>query len=203
MRLLGYIRPYSLQFFASVMLMAAVGALHAFRLLLIGPVLRGVLNPSARTDTIPLGVHLPWGTHKEIDLHQFMPGFAHNVLTVVALALVGATIMKGICDYLGTYLVNYAGYGLTTDLRNSLYKKILARSISFFSRYPTGTLISTVVNDIEKVQFALSTVMAEFLQQFFTFLFLTVVVIWTGHKLAWILLLFIPFIVFSSGKIGR
>ena len=181
--------------------MAAVGALDAFRLLLLRPIFDSVLNPASRTDAIPL-FRLPWGTHKVIDLHQFIPR-SHNVLTVVAIALVSASIIKGICDYLGTYLVNYAGYGLTTDLRNSLYKKILARSISFFSRYPTGTLISTIVNDIEKVQFALSTVMAEFLQQFFTFLCLTAVVVLTGGKMAWILLLFIPFVVISSGKIGR
>jgi len=201
MRLLSYIRPYWFQFFASVVLMAAVGALDAFRLLLIGPIFSSVLNPAARTDAIPL-FKLPWGAHRIIDLHQFVPK-SHNVLSVVAFALVGATLIKGICDYLGTYLVNYAGYGLTTDLRNGLYKKILARSISFFSRYPTGTLISTIVNDVEKVQFALSTVMAEFLQQFFTFVFIAVVVVLTGRSMAWILLLFIPLVFLSSRKIGR
>jgi ATP-binding cassette, subfamily B, bacterial MsbA len=202
MRLLAYLRPYSLAFFASVVLMAAVGLLDAFRLLLIGPIFSSVLNPGSRTEAIPI-LRLPWGSHYVIDLHQFVPRQSHNVLTVVAMALVGATLIKGVCDYVGTYLVNYAGYGLTTDLRNSLYKKVLARSISFFSRYPTGTLISTIVNDIEKVQFALSTVMAEFLQQFFTLIFIAGVVVVTGRKLAWILLLFIPFVVFSSGKIGR
>ncbi|HEY6351533.1 MAG TPA: ABC transporter ATP-binding protein [Candidatus Angelobacter sp.] len=202
MRLLSYIRPYSLQFSGSVVLMAAVGALDAFRLLLIGPIFSSVLNPGSRTDAIPL-LELPWGAHKVIDLHQLVPKYSHNVLNVVAIALVGATIIKGVCDYLGTYLVNYAGYGLTTDLRNGLYKKVLARSISFFSRYPTGTLISTIVNDVEKVQFALSTVMAEFLQQFFTFLFIALVVVLKGRKMAWILLLFVPLVFVSSRKIGR
>ena len=202
MRLLSYIRPYSFQFFISVVLMAAVGALDAFRLLLIGPIFSSVLNPASKTDAIPL-MKLPWGSHRVIDLHQFLPRHFHNVLGAVALALVGATLIKGVCDYLGTYLVNYAGYGLTTDLRNNLYKKVLARSISFFSRYPTGTLVSTIVNDVEKVQFALSTVMAEFLQQFFTFLALAAVVVLTGRSMAWILLLFIPLVFISSRKIGR
>ncbi|HKE33072.1 MAG TPA: ABC transporter ATP-binding protein [Candidatus Angelobacter sp.] len=202
MRLLSYIRPYSFQFLISVVLMAAVGALDAFRLLLIGPIFSSVLNPASRTEAIPL-FRLPWGSHRVIDLHQFVPRHTHNVFTVVAVALVGATIIKGVCDYLGTYLVNYAGYGLTTDLRNTLYKKVLARSISFFSRYPTGTLISTIVNDIEKVQFALSTVMAEFLQQLFTLIFIAAVVIVTGGRMAWILLLFIPLVLVSSGRIGR
>ncbi len=200
-RLLGYTRPYSLQFFASVVLMAGVGALDAFRLLLVGPILEKVLNPASPTSTITL-FRIP-GTQHAVILQQFIPAHFHNVLGVVAAALVGATIIKGICDYLGTYLVNYAGYGLTTDLRNSLYQRVLARSISFFSRYPTGTLVSTIVNDIEKVQFALSTVMAEFLQQLFTFLFTAVVVVLLGGKLALVLLLFIPFVIFSSGKIGR
>src|SRR5215467_16207038 len=108
MRLLSYIRPYSFQFFASVVLMAAVGALDAFRLLLIGPIFSSVLNPSSKTDAIPL-FKLPWGSHRIIDLHQFVPKFSHNVLNAVALALVGATLIKGIFEYLGTYLVNYAG----------------------------------------------------------------------------------------------
>lgn len=201
MRLLSYIRPYSLQFIASVILMAAVGALDAFRLLLVGPILDKVLNPASPTNVITL-FRIP-ATQHAVVLQRFIPSRFHNVLAVVAAALVGATILKGIFDYLGTYLVNYAGYGLTTDLRNSLYKKVLARSISFFSRYPTGTLISTIVNDIEKVQFALSTVMAEFLQQLFTFLFTAVVVVLLGGKMSLVLLLFIPFVIVSSGKIGR
>jgi ATP-binding cassette, subfamily B, bacterial MsbA len=202
MRLLSYIRPYWLQFFASVVLMAGVGLLEAFRLLLIGPIFSSVLNPATQTDSIPLTPPLPWGAHKILDLHQLFPRHSHNVLSLVAIALVCATLIKGICDYLGTYLVNYAGYGLTTDLRNSLYRKVLARSISFFCRYPTGTLTSTIINDIEKVQFALSTVLAEFLQQFFTFLSIAAVVVITGRRLAWILLLFIPFVVMSARKIG-
>lgn len=202
MRLLAFLRPYLLQFTASVLLMALVGLLDAFRLLLIGPILDKVLNPSTLTDkvilfTVPV-------THRQIVLQQFIPSYfhVHNVLTLVAFALVGSTVIKGISDYLGTYLVNYAGYGLTTDLRNSLYKKILPRSLSFFSRYPTGTLISTIVNDIDRVQFALSTVMAEFLQQVFTLLFTACVVVLLGGKLAWVLLVFIPFVIVSSGKIG-
>jgi subfamily B ATP-binding cassette protein MsbA len=106
-------------------------------------------------------------------------------------------------DYAGTYLVNYAGYGLITDLRNSLYNSVLRRSAAFFQRNTTGTLVSTIVSDVERVQFAMSSVLAEFLQQFFTFVFTAGVVIVLGKKLAWLLLLFVPVIIFSATKIGR
>ena len=122
---------------------------------------------------------------------------------MVAFALVAATVLKGIFDYAGTYLVNYAGFGMITDLRDDLYNAILRSSAAFFTKHTTGTLLSTIVNDIEKVQFAMSSVLAEFLQQFFTFLFTAAVVILLGGKLAWVLLLFVPVIVYSSKKIGR
>jgi subfamily B ATP-binding cassette protein MsbA len=53
------------------------------------------------------------------------------------------------------------------------------------------------------VQFAMSSVLAEFLQQFFIFLFTAALVIEAGGKLAWILLMFVPVIMVSSRKIGR
>jgi subfamily B ATP-binding cassette protein MsbA len=60
-----------------------------------------------------------------------------------------------------------------------------------------------MVNDIEKVQYAMSSVLAEFLQQFFTLIFVAVVVVLKGGKLAWVLLLFIPAVLYSARRIGR
>ncbi len=131
-----------------------------------------------------------------------MPSRFTNAWTIVAFALVASTMLKGICDYSGTYLVNHAGFGMITDLRDDLYNAILRRSAAFFSKHATGTLLSTIVNDVERVQYAMSTVLAELLQQFFTFLSVAAVVIFLGGSLAWILLLFVPVIIYSSRKIG-
>src|SRR5207244_6964402 len=67
----------------------------------------------------------------------------------------------------------------------------------------TSTLVCSIVNDIERVQFAMSSVMSELLQQLFTLIFTAAVVVLLGGKLAWVLLLFVPFIIYSAGKIGR
>lgn len=200
-RLLRYVFPYSGQLFLSVLLMAAVGFLDAFRLLLIGPVLDRVLNPGSASHNIQL-FQIP-GSARPIYLQRLVPPSFHNPWTIVAFALVAATVLKGLFDYAGTYLVNFGGFGMITDLRNDLYGAILRRSAAFFQKHSTGTLVSTIINDIERIQFAMSTVLAEFLQQFFTFLFTAGVVILLGRKLAWILTLFVPFIIFAAGKIGR
>jgi subfamily B ATP-binding cassette protein MsbA len=200
-RLVRYVAPYWWQLAASVILMAAVGLLDAFRVLLIGPIFDRVLNPQSQTHTIPL-FQMPH-TGRAVLLQEFVPSHFQNPWTVVAFALVAATILKGICDYVGTYLVNYAGFGLITDLRNDLYDAMLRRSAAFFQKHTTGTLLSTIINDVERVQYAMSSVLAEFLQQAFTLLFTAIVVVLLGGKLAWVLVLFIPGIIYSAGKIGR
>jgi len=198
-RLLHYVRPYWWQLLASVVSMALVGLFDAFRLLLIGPIFDHVLNPSEQAHEL----HLLPTTSWTLQLNWFVPGRFHNVWTMVAFALVAATVLKGVFDYLGTYLVNYAGFGMITDLRNELYTATLRRSVAFFQKHSTGTLLSALVNDIERVQYAMSTVLAEFLQQVFTLIFTAVVVVLLGGKLAWVLLLFVPVILVSARRIGQ
>src|SRR5579859_8188910 len=155
-RLLHYLVPYLWFFVPSVLLFACVGFLDAFRVVLLGPVLDRVLNPAAESGDILL-LKIPH-TNRTIYLQPFVPAHFHNVWTVVAYAFIVSTLLKGAFDYAGTYLVNYTGYGLVTDFRNNLYNSILRRSSAFFQKYSTGKLVSTIVNDIERVQFAMSNV---------------------------------------------
>lgn len=201
MRLVRYVLPFLLQLLPGVFLLACVGFLEAFRLVLLKPVLDRVLNPASGSENILLFT-MPT-TGQPVYLQRFVPTHFHNAWTIVAYALVASTVVKGICDYCGTYLVNHAGFGMITNLRNDLYNSVLHRSAAFFSKHATGTLISTIINDIERVQFAMSSVLSEFLQQFFTFVFTAALVVVLGKHLAWVLLLFIPIIIFSAIRIGR
>lgn len=199
-RLLLYVRPYALYSLLSVVLMAIVGAMAAFRVLLVKPIFDNVLSPQASANVLIFKVpHLGW----TLDLNFLVPSHFHNAWDVVAYALVVSALLKSVCDYGGTYLVNYAGFGMITDLRNDLYDAILRRSIAFFQKHTTGTLLSTLINDIERVQYAMSTVLSDFLQQLFTLLFTIGVVVVVGGKLAWVLLLFVPIVISSARRIGR
>jgi subfamily B ATP-binding cassette protein MsbA len=206
LRLLRYGLPYSLQWLPGVLLLAAVGALDTFRVLLLQPIFDQVLKPDAPEGPILLGLPQKVGNFDlHFDLRLLVPHFIrmHNAWTVVASALVLSTLAKGLCDYLGTYLVNYAGFGLITDLRNHLYEATLRRSSSFFHKHATGSILSTLINDVDRVQYAISSVLSDFLQQFFTFVVGLFYVIGMGGQLSWALLLFIPVVVTSARKIGR
>ncbi len=201
LRLLRYLRPYALFSLCSVVLMAVVGAMAALRLMLIKPIFDKVLQPDSPPEDL---LRIPVSSlHRVIDLHALVPKHFHNAWTVVAYALIASALVKSVCDYVGTYCVNYAGFGMITDLRNDLYDAVLRRSTAFFQKHSTGTLLSTLINDVERVQTAMSAVLGDALQQMFTFLFTLGAAIFYGGKLAWVLLLFVPVVISSARRIGR
>src|SRR5260370_3510680 len=182
-RLVLYVRPYALYSMASVELMEVVGAMAAFRVLLVKPIFDNVLSPDAYTHDVLVFPHVPL-LGRSLNLHFLVPSPLHNAWTVVAYALVVSALVKSVCDYVGTYLVNYAGFGMITDLRNDLYNAVLRRSVGFFQKHTTGTLLSTLINDIERVQYAMSNVLSDFMQQIFTLIFTAGVVIVVGRGMA-------------------
>jgi subfamily B ATP-binding cassette protein MsbA len=202
LRLLRYGLPFTLQWLPGVAFSAAVGALDAFRFLLLQPIFDRALAPGAPEGPILVGLSQ---SRWHFDLRILVPHFLHlhNAWDVVAYALVISTVLKGLCDYGGNYLVNYASFGTITDLRNHLYETTLRRSASFFHKHATGTILSTLINDVDRVQIALSSVLGDFLQQVSTFLVAIVFVVNIGGYLSWALVLFIPVIVASARRIGR
>ena len=123
-------RPFLPETLMSVVLMAVVGAMQAFRVLLIKPIVDNVLSPAASPDKV-LVFTIP-RTAVHVDLQRWLPRSFHNAWTVVALALIASALVKAVCDYTGTILANRAGFGMITDLRNDLYDSLLQRSASFF-----------------------------------------------------------------------
>jgi ATP-binding cassette, subfamily B, bacterial MsbA len=204
-RLLYYARRYWLQALSAVVLAAGVGLMDAFRVLLIGPIFDNVLNPGGggHAKQTPLLGQLGVRWHINLRPEMLVPHWLHNDWSTIAFAFVASTLLKGVCDYAGTYLANYAGFGMITDMRDDLYESILRRSVSFFQKHTTGTLLSALINDIERVQYATSSVLSDFLQQLCTLLCMIVVVIALGGRLAWVLLIFVPVVAGSIRRIGR
>ncbi len=202
-RLLRYVRPYWFRLAVSVLLMACVGAFEAVTALLIGPVFDRVLNPRAAADTLFLVRNVPvW--NQPLDLRMFVPEWIHNVWTVVAVAIVVVTLGKALCEYVASYLVNYIGFAVVTDLRDQLYGKVIEQSMGFFHEQATGRLMSTILNDTEKIQLAVSHVLADFLRQSFTLVGMVLVLLALDPKLAGVALpLLVAVVLYTSAQIGR
>jgi ATP-binding cassette, subfamily B, bacterial MsbA len=200
-RLLHYVRPYFAPLLFSVILMALVGAAQGFTAILITPVFDRVLNPDSPDSKVPLFT-IPLFKHN-VYLQDLLPAAIHNVWTMVAIAIVATFLIKGLCDYFGNYFINYVGFSAVTDLRQTVFDRVLRQDAHFFESNSTGRVMSSIMNDIEKIQVATSHMLADWMRQTFTVVFLLCVVIQKDWRLALVSLTVLPFVLVPTLRIGR
>jgi subfamily B ATP-binding cassette protein MsbA len=200
-RLLSYGRRYWARLSASVILMAVAGAAQAAMLLLIKQVFDKVLVAKQAAGPIPLLPRPIFGL--QIDLARIIPLEHHGILAIVAVAIVAVFFIKGVCDYIGNYLVSYAGYSSVTDLRNAVFDKVLKQGAEFFEAHSTGQLMSSIMNDVDKVQVATSQILADLLRQSFAALAAVFVLVSIDPQLTLISLVVLPAVMLPTTRIGR
>ena len=200
-RLLRYSHTYAGHLFLSVALMACVGAAQGLTALLIGPIFDRVLNP--RMAEAPVLLFTVPGWRHQVYLNDVMPASIHNVWTMVAISILAVFAVKGLCDYFGNYLINYVGFSAVTDLRQAVFERVLHQDAHFYEANSTGRVMSSIMNDLEKIQVAMSHILADWLRQSFTGLGLLAVVLQTDWKLAVVSLTVLPFVLVPTLRIGR
>ena len=200
-QLLRFTRPYAPRLVISVVLMALVGACHGLVAILAEPVFDRILDPDTPPGPVPL-YKIPF-TDFQLSLNDLLPAGVEDIWSIVAIGIIGVFLVKGICNYLGSYFVNYVGLAAVRDLRNDVYGVVLNQSPAFFQKTHTGQLISSLVNDIEKIQVAMSHILADLLRQGFALIALLWVLIQTDWKLAVVSLTVLPFVGLPTARIGR
>jgi subfamily B ATP-binding cassette protein MsbA len=200
-RLLHYAKPYRAVLLVSVFLMAAAGAAHAMMALLIRPIFDRVLNTEATSapvllTTIPI-------LDRPLYLHQIIPFPMTDAWQLVAAGILLVFLVKGLADYAGNYLVNHAGFSAVTDMRQQVFESVVRQDAAFFEAHGTGRLMSSIMNDIDKIQVATSHLLADWLRQSFSALGLLLVVLQMDWKLALVSLTVLPFVFIPTVRIGR
>lgn len=125
------------------------------------------------------------------------------MLKLIPLAIVGIFFLKGLFDYGQAYLMSYVGQRIIADLREKIYNHLQSLSLSFFTRNPTGVLMSRIINDVNMVQGAVTEGVTGLLKDFFTIIGLVGVVFYRDWKLALVALVVFPLAVYPIVKFGR
>jgi len=200
-RLLRYTKPYALPLVASIILMSLVGASQALMVRLIPPILDRVLTPN--TPDHPVMLFKVPGLGWTLELSDLMPAEIHNIWTMVAIGIVFAFLMKGLCDYAANYIINYVGFSAVTDIRQQVFERVLHQDASFFQEHSTGSLMSSIMNDIDKIQVAVSHLLADWFRQLFSVTFLLIAVLQANWHLAFVALTVLPFVLVPTIRLGR
>jgi len=174
LRLLKFVKPYWVRLAGAMVCMLFVSAASAASAFLVKPVLDDVF---------------------------FKKDLA--MLRLIPLAIVGLFILKGLFDYGQGYLMSFVGQRIITDLREKIYHHLHSLSLSFFTKNPTGVLMSRILNDVSLVQGAVSDSVTGLLKDIFTILGLVFVVFYRDWKLALIALVVFPIAVYPIVRFGR
>jgi subfamily B ATP-binding cassette protein MsbA len=200
-RLLSYVQPYTFRLMAGVLLLAFVALAEGVIALLVTPAVDQVLNPSVAVRSVKL-VTLPWSGHT-IYLNDFFPPSIHYVWTIFAFTLLAVFFAKAVAEYLGTTEVYRVGYGAITDLRNTIFAKILRQPIGFFRDHPTGRIMSVVINDVDRLRPALGEFLVDLFQKGLTFLVFVSVLLIVNWKMALATGILLPLVVLPISKFAR
>jgi subfamily B ATP-binding cassette protein MsbA len=200
-RLLRYAAPYAAPLILGVLLLAVMAALDGLTILSIRPAVDIVLNPGTLDQRLPLFT-VPLGG-PTLYLNSFVPARVHYVWSVFSLALLFLFLTKGLSEFFGTMLVQFAGLSAVTDLRNQAYARVIQQPVGFFHDNPVGRVMSAVMNDIEQMRSAFSDYLADFFRQVFTLIAFVAVLLVINWKMAMGSAVLIPVVVWPIGKLAR
>ncbi|CAM3863159.1 ABC transporter ATP-binding protein [Arcobacter cloacae] len=169
-----YYKNYKLQFFYSLIGIILVAASTSGTAYAIQPLLDDIF------------------INKDQDMLYLMP--------FIIIALYTA---KGFGRYIQAYYISFIGQDITRIVRDKLFSHVLTLDMDFFQKRHGGELVSRIVNDINRIQSAVSNSVAEFLRETLTIIGLIGLVIYHSPELAFYGLVVLPLAIYPLSKLAK
>lgn len=142
-RLFSYVIPYKSRFSLGVIFGIISGIFNAVMLFGMKFVFEIILDGKSNQEaiTVPL---VGW----KFQPPQINIEAEDALLTVVGVSLIipFLILIRGLLGYLSSYYMLWVGQRVLYDLRSTCFSKLMAQSLSFYSKQKAGELIQTVFN---------------------------------------------------------
>jgi len=126
-----------------------------------------------------------------------------HLLYILPIAIILAYFFKGVGAVLQQYYISYIGEDIVRKIRNKFLSHIMNLDLEYFKKIHSGELASRIINDINKIQNAVSHSLANLLRDILMAIFLLIVVIYQNPRLAFFAIVILPFIVYPVNIISR
>lgn len=173
-RLIRLAKPHMAKFIVAMLCMLVVGGLTSALAFLVKPALDDIFMKKNM-------VMLKW----------------------IPVAVIAIYMLKGLCNYVQIVLMSFIGQRVVADVRNRLYRAIQMQSMSFFTKHPTGILMSRITNDVNSMQGTVSEAVTSLLKDSFTLLCLVFVIFYRDWQLALVAMVIFPLTIYPIATFGR
>lgn len=189
-KLLKFVVPHWLCLAGAICCMILLALSTGAMAYLIGPVLK-FLFTNEGGDIIKI---IPFGL---LDIDRA------SMIIAIPLLIIAVAVIKGVSFFWQSYLMGYVGQRVVLDIREKLYKHMLAMPIPFFTKTHTGSLISRVTNDVNQIQNTATDSLASLIRESLTIIVLAAVVIKQDWKLAAIAFIAFPLAVYPMIRFSK
>lgn len=169
MRLLSYTRPYRKTLILAIVLSVVLAALSPVR---------------------------PWMIQQSVDVYISGKDWT-GLLWISAIHLIVLFAESGLRFWF-MYRTSWLGQRVVTDLRESVFKKLLFQNLGYYDRTPIGTLTTRTVNDLESVNDVFSEGMLSIIADVLVIVFIIAAMLLTNWKLTLVCLVPFPLLIWAT-----
>jgi len=111
--------------------------------------------------------------------------------------------LKGIFTYAESVLMAFVGHRIIADIQRDLFDKIVLADLKFFQRMQTGDLVSRFMNDVHRLNDAVTGTLSRIGKDFLTLVFFIIIMFHEDWKLASVVFFILPIAILPVVIIGR
>lgn len=186
-RLLGYARPYWVLGTLSLSLMVLATAISLTPPLLMKSLFDDVFLPTEDGTWMR-----PWLADHD----------SYMKLVILVSALLLIYVSNNVMGAVRRYMLAWLGQHVTLDLRNQVYRHLNTLSLSFYNERETGRVMSSITQDVGRLQDFISDGLQEIIRDVLTILIICIILFWMDAELAALVLLPTPLLVFTTLRFG-
>lgn len=168
-RLLAFVKPYKLRFYALILLTVVLAVLAPARPYLI-----------------------QYTIDKDVAVGNYQ-GLVQMIIILIVLL-----ISQAIVQYLHTYLSGWLGQYIIRDIRVKLYQHLLQLKLKFYDNTPIGRLVTRTISDVETLSDVFSQGLAAMIADSLQLVFILIIMFATDWRLAIVSLSMLPLLLFST-----
>lgn len=170
-----FIRPYQVQFFLGLILLAISSSVF-------------MVFPQASGELL------------DIATGKSQSGYTLNQ---VGIGLLVILVIQSFISYGRVMLINYVSEYSMADIRKALYNKIITLPITFFEKNRIGELTSRTTNDVQQLQDVLSLTLMEFIRQIIVLILGLIILFTQMRELSLIMIATFPIIILAAIFFGK
>jgi len=126
-----------------------------------------------------------------------------QMLYVMPFIVICLYAAKGFGGYIQAYFISFIGQDITRQVRDKLFSHVLKLDLEFFQKTHGGELVSRIVNDINRIQSAVSNYLAETIRETLTIIALIILVVYRSPELAFYGLVVLPLAVYPLSRLAK